>query len=164
MLGSAEVCIWGHSRRPHLEARELPDTPYHWNSIVIICHVNRGIVVAYPPNQTFLPPLSTLQDDHSVCPLSKSDRLVVCWHGKQPIIAEIAAELFFAGDCVSFGITTFWPSLPSSWLEDSRMFRDSHQSSSVIFSTPESVNHFLLPRGAKKCTFGCCSLIFIIVG
>ncbi len=45
------------------------------------------------------------------------------------------------------------------------MSRCSHQSSSVTPSLiPEFTNHFLLPSGTKKWTFGCFALIFMIVG
>lgn len=35
-----------------------------------------------------------------------------------------------------------------------RKSRDSHQSNSVMLSIPQSLNHFLLPRGAKNWTRG----------
>jgi hypothetical protein len=35
-------------------------------------------IVAYPPNQTFLPPLSTAQLAHRVAALSKGPRPLVC--------------------------------------------------------------------------------------
>lgn len=49
-------------------------------------------------------------------------------------------------------------------LGDRLKSRSSHQSSSVTCVTPESWNHFLLPNGTKKWTFGCFALIFMIVG
>ena len=46
-----------------------------------------GWGIAHPPNQTFLPPLSMLQLDQRVWPLSNGVRALVCWHGRQPMRA-----------------------------------------------------------------------------
>lgn len=51
-----------------------------------------------------------------------------------------------------------------SWDGDNFMSLSSHQSNSVTLSMPEAVNHCLLRSGTKKCTLGCCLMIFMIVG
>lgn len=118
---------------------------------------------AHPPNQTFLPPLEMLQLAQRVWPLSKPVRALVCWHGRQPMRAMIFWGLEVSGSVlvdVSLVDRTDFPCDAGA----SAMSRSSHQSNSVTLWIPEAVNHCLLRSGTKKCTFGCRSLIFIIVG
>jgi len=122
--------------------------------------------ISHPPNQTFLPPLSTLQLAQSVCPLSKGVRALVCWQGRQPMRATTCSGVEASG---SMSRSAEDPSLEtrtdfSPAVGDRAMSRSSHQSSSVTLEMPEAVNQALLPSGTKKCTFGWRARMRVMVG
>lgn len=125
-----------------------------------------GWRASHPPNQTFLPPLSTLQLAQSVCPLSKGVRALVCWQGRQPMRATTCSGVEASG---SMSRSAEDPSLEtrtdfSPAVGDRAMSRSSHQSSSVTLEMPEAVNQALLPSGTKKCTFGWRARMRVMVG
>ena len=98
----------------------------------------------YPANQTFLPPLSTLQLAHNVADWSWSPLALACWHGRQPILAIILPD----SESPEFGWSSLSvPVCPALWTEGvDRFFGLSsisisfHQSSSVTFCIPQAWN------------------------
>lgn len=126
----------------------------------------RGIGGTNPPNQTFFPPLSTLQLAQRVWPLSNGVRPLVCWQGRQPMRATMCSGLEASG---SMSGSAEDPSLETrtdfSGVDgQSEMSRSSHQSSSVTLEMPAAVNQALLRSGTKKCTFGWRARIRLMVG
>ncbi len=106
------------------------------------------------------------QLDHRVAPLSKGPRALVCWQGRQ-VMRAVMGLVVLSG--VGFAEESELVTC-GGWVwvlvGDRLMVRSSHQSSSVTveLSIPDAVNQALLPRGTKKCAFGCFVRIFMMVG
>lgn len=91
---------------------------------------------------------------------SKRPRAEVCWLGRQ----DMRAVIVFGGGLCSSSSSSLIVDGMVGFGEDVIAVVDgegvrvkstsSHQSNSVMFVTPESRNHFLLPNGAKKWQLG----------
>ncbi len=108
----------------------------------------------------------TDQEDQRVAPRSKRPRLAMCWLGRQDIRAVMRFSLVEDSSCSSS--VDVMLGLGDALEVDGEGVRvkstSSHQSISVTFLMPESKNHFLLPRGAKKWQLGCWRAISVTVG
>lgn len=106
----------------------------------------------------------TDQEDHRVAPRSNRLRAEVCWHGRQ----DMRAVMFTAGEGLCSSSVDVMLGFKDVGAVDGEGVRvksiSSHQSISVMFLTPQSRNHFLFPKGAKKWQLGCRLAISVMVG
>lgn len=111
-------------------------------------------------------PEETDQEDQRVAARSNRPRAEMCWLGRQ----EIRAVMFLLSDVEGLCSASVDVMLGLGECLDvdgegvSVKSISSHQSISVMLVMPESRNHFLLPRGAKKWQLGCSWAISVMVG